>query len=393
MNKILLLILSTVFLIVFTACSGSTEVESYSADEPIISTPELVPEEMPQPAVEPIESVEINSAKMWNEFAESFSGEREKYADYVTVKITRELDFENIDFLPLADGFSGKITATDVDLGEEKRQLWINERKKWPLGYRGTFMNISSIKNIDGKKANSLFGSAGELELENVSFAFIYLSDIKCLFAENVDTLKLHNVRVQNCTLPDGRSLAAVNVGTIYAECFIAESCSLTGYEYMGGIACFVSGDAKFKDIFLCRCSFTLSPDNGGSGLWSSGIGLAAKSVNGTASFENIDIYGCNSTGLYTDALVNSVGAVSKCSDVTLDFCTFMNYRPMGSGYSSGIISSCGEVKLMDSPIFEENISITNSNIGGEYTKADFENRGYLIDNCIFVSGKEEPPQ
>jgi len=47
----------------------------------------------------------------------------------------------------------------------------------------------------------------------------------------------------------------------------------------------------------------------------------------------------------------------------------------------------------MDLPIFEENISITNSNIGGEYTKADFENRGYLIDNCIFVSGKEEPPQ
>ena len=293
----------------------------------------------------------------------------------------------------IADGFSGKITAVEPVLGEEERKLWINERKKWPLDYKGNFMNISRIKDIDGKKAASLFGSVGELELENVSFACVYLSDIKCMFVENADSLKLYNVRVQNCALPVGRSIAAINVGDISVEQFVAESCVLTGYEYMGGITCFVSGDAKFKDVFLCRCSLTLSPDNGGSGLWSSGIGLLAKSVNGAASFENIDIYGCNSTGLYTDALVNSVGAISICRDVSLDVCTFMNYRPMGSGYSSGLISSCGETKLMDLPAFEEKISITNSNIGGEYTEADFEKRGYLVENCIFVSSKEEPPQ
>lgn len=393
MKKIFLFILCIVVLNMFTACSDSAEVETDTTGEPATSTPEPVLKETAQPYAEPIESIEIHSAKMWNEFAESYNSEREKYADYITVKTIGELDFENIDFVPLADGFSGKITATDPELGEAERQLWINERKKWPLDYKGTFMNISRIKDIDGNKTNSLFGSVGELELENVSFAFVYLDDIKCLFAENADSLKLYNVRVQNCTLSDGRSIAAINAGTISAEYFIAESCMLTGYEYMGGIACFVSGDALFKDVFLNRCSFTLSPDNSGSGLWSAGIGLLAKSVSGTASFENIDVYGCNSTGLYTDALSNSVGAVSKCDGIALDFCTFMNYRPMGSGYSSGLISSCGETKLMDLPAFEENISITNSNIGGEYTEADFEKRGYLVENCIFASSKEEPPQ
>ena len=167
----------------------------------------------------------------------------------------------------------------------------------------------------------------------------------------------------------------------------------LTGYEYMGGIVCFVSGDAHFKDIFLCRCSFTLSPDNGGSGLWSSGVGLLSKSVSGTASFENIDIYGCNSTGLYTDALTNSIGEASKCSDISLDFCTFINYRPMTSEYRSGIIGRCGETALMDMPVFEEKVSITNCNIGGEFVEADFENREYNVENCIFTSNKEGPLQ
>jgi len=393
MKKILLLILCAACLVAITACSGMEESVPESTPDYTSPVQTQTPTETPESPAEPADIVEIHSAKMWNEFAESYNSEREKYADYVTVKITGELNFENIDFITLADGFSGKITAVDLELEGEKRQLWIEEHKKWPLDYKGTFVNISRIKDTGGNKATSLFGSAGELELENVSFAFVYLDDIKCLFAENADTLRLHNVRVQNCTLPDGRSIAAINVGNISVEQFIAESCALSGYEYMGGIACFVSEDAKFKDVFLCRCSFTLSPDNGGSGLWSAGIGLLAKSVNGTASFENIDIYSCNSTGLYTDALANSVGAVSKCSDITLDFCTFMNYRPMGFGYSSGLFSSCGEIKLMDLPVFEENISITNSNIGGEYTEVDFEKRGYLVKNCIFVSSKEEPPQ
>lgn len=393
MKKILLLLICLACLITFAACSYRGEAAPENTGDHTVSAPSPTAEEAQRSSAEAVDIIEVYSARMWNEFAESYNGERERYADHVTVKIIGELDFDNMDFIPLADGFSGKISAADPVLEEEEWRLWISERKKWPLDHKGTFINISSVKDADGKKATCLFGDADELELENVSFAFVRLSEIKCLFTENADSLKLRNVRVQNCALQDGRSIAAVNVGNISAERFIAESCMLTGYEYMGGIVCFVSDEAQFKDIFLCRCSFVLSPDNGGSGLWSAGIGLLAKSVNGTASFEDIDIYGCSSSGLYTDALANSVGEVSKCSGIALDFCTFMNYRPMGSGYNSGMLGSCGELKLMDLPAFEENISVTNCNIGGEYTEADFEDRGYFVENCVFVSSKETPPQ
>ena len=79
----------------FTACSDSAEVETDTTGEPATSTPEPVLKETAQPYAEPIESIEIHSAKMWNEFAESYNSEREKYADYITVNIIGELDFEN----------------------------------------------------------------------------------------------------------------------------------------------------------------------------------------------------------------------------------------------------------------------------------------------------------
>lgn len=392
MKKIILLLLCAVFVTLFATCSEAEKIAHENTPESNISTPET-PKETSQPPAEPIETVEIHSARMWNEFARSYNSERENYADYVTVEITLELDFENVDFVPLADGFSGKITAGEPALTDEQRTQWIEERKKWPLDYRGTFMNISSIEDVNGERASSLFGSVDELELENVSFAFIYLGDVKCLVAENAGALELNNVRVQNCTLPDGRAIAAVNTKNISIDGFIAESCMLTGYEYMAGLVCFVAEEAAFKDVILCRCSFTLSPDNGGSGLWSAGIGLLAKSVNGIASFESIDVYGCDSTGLYTHALTGSAGNVSKCSDITLDFCTFMNYRPMESEFNSGIIGFCGENRFMETPVLEENVSITNCNIGGEYVKEDFTARGYRVENCIFTSSKEKPPQ
>jgi len=309
------------------------------------------------------------------------------------VKIMGKLDFKNIDFVPLADGFSGKIVAEEPVISEEERNGWIAERKKWPLDHNGVFVNISRLETVNVSVRTSLFGNAAELELDGIGFANIYLDDAKCLMSESANTIKIRNVSVQNCTLPYGRAIVAIHTGSIKVDGFIAESCVLTGYEYMAGLACFVAGDAGFRDVFLCRSGFVLSPDNGGSGLWSAGIGLLTKSVIGTASFENIDIYGCNSMGLCTQALTESAGSVSKCSDISLDFCTFINYRPMESAFYSGIIGSCGEAKLMDMPVLEENVSITNCNIGGEYAEEDFTARGYYVENCIFTSGKEKPPQ
>ena len=116
MNKILLLILCAACLVAITACSGREESVPECTPDYTSPVQTQTPTETPESPAEPVDIVEIHSAKMWNEFAESYNNKREKYADYVTVKITGELNFENIDFITLADGFSGKITAVDLEL-------------------------------------------------------------------------------------------------------------------------------------------------------------------------------------------------------------------------------------------------------------------------------------
>lgn len=403
MKKLFLFLLCAACIIMLASCAVPNDAgEERDTEHQIASQ---VPEPTESPATtaepesvgEPIESIEIYSAKMWNEFSRLYNDEREKYADFVTVEIMLPLDFTDIAFVPLTGGFSGKITTGESELSEmeiaEQHKEWIENRKIWPQDYNGTFINITDLEEVNGKAPNSLFGSVGELELVNVSFALIYLDEAECLLAESADSLRLRNVSVQNCLLPHGRCILAENAGAVSVEMFTAESCFLTGYEYMAGLVPSVSGDAEFKDIFICRSSFILSPDNGGSGLWSAGIGVLAKQIGGTASFENIDLYACTTNGLHTNALTGSAGNVSKCSNISMDHCTFINYRPMTSAFNSGLISSCGEVELMEMPIFEENVSMTNCNIGGEYTADDFIARGYRVENCIFTSATENPPQ
>ncbi len=388
MKKIILLLMCVSCILAFSACSKVEEPKIELTPEPIVSEIEAVPEETAQPISDPIEVIEIYSTQMWNEFAESYNKKREEYAEYVTVEVKQTLDFKNSEFVPLVDGFSGRIVGQEK-LSEDERKDWIETRKKWPQDYSGTFVNISSFAN----EGNSLFGKVKRLEIANVGFANIYLDGADCLIAESAEDLELKDVRVTNCTLLDGKAIMAINTGGISVEKFIAESCFITGYEYMSGLVAFVGGDAKFEDVFMCRCSFILSPDNGGSGLWGAGVGIMAKSVDGMASFENIDIYACNTTALYTNALVCSAGDVELCKNISLENCNFINYRDMESEFTSGLITNIGDKRFMEMSAFEENVSFKNCNVGGEYTQEDFNARGYNIENCIFTSRKKEPTQ
>ena len=205
--------------------------------------------------------------------------------------------------------------------------------------------------------------------------------------------LDVKGVSIVDCMLPDGKAIIAINIGEFSIERFVAESCFLTGYEYMAGLVAFVEDKAKFEDVFLCRCSFILSPDNGGSGLWGAGIGVLTKSVAGDAHFKNIDIYACTTTGLYTDALAGSVGNLTECRNISLELCNFINYGLTESKVNSGIITNVGETRFSETPVTEFNVSIKDCVIGGEYRLDDFLARGYTVNNCVFVPNKENPPQ
>lgn len=393
MKKICLAFLSSLTILIAVACSNSYQ--NISNDSAITSnsptnnvSPSFAPEPISPQKYDPIEYIDINTVTKWNEFAESYNNERYKYSEYITIEITDVLDFSDMEFTPLLDGFSGKIIGQYI-LSETERLEWIKSRKKWPQDCSGTFINISRFSEPYSKTARSMFGNTKTLEIENVGFANIYLNNANCLVTENTENLKTKNVSVGNCLLPNGKAIISVNAGKISIENFIAESCFLTGYEYMAGLVTFVEGDAKFNDVFMCRCSLILSPDNGGSGLWGAGIGVLAKSIIGEASFENIDIYACTTTSLYTDALVGSVGSLGMCRTISLEFCSFINYTPMSADFNSGLITSVGDTRFMKTPIIEENVLIKDCIIGGEYDSKDFISRGYNIENCIFVSSKE----
>ncbi len=397
MKKTCLTFLFALTILITVACSNNNgniiNDLDITLDSPTKNvSPSFSPEPISTPQYEPIEYIEINTVTKWNDFAESYNSERYKYSEHIIIEINDVLDFKDMEFTPLLDGFSGKIIGQHT-LSEDERHEWIKLRKKWPQDYSGTFVNISSFSEPYNKTSKSMFGNTRKLEMENVGFANIYLNNTNCLITENTENLKIKNVSVCNCLLPNGKAIISVNAGEISIENFIAESCFLTGYEYMAGLVTFVEGDAKFNDVFMCRCSLILSPDNGGSGLWGAGIGVLAKSIIGEASFENIDIYACTTTSLYTDALVGSVGSLGMCRTISLEFCSFINYTPMSADFNSGLITSVGENRFMKTSIIEENVLIKDCIIGGEYDSEDFLSRGYSTENCIFVSSKENTPQ
>lgn len=386
-KKILLLILCAVCFYSLTACSEYKEPTIADSEVHVEETFEPVPVATEHQPEVPVKTVEINSAAEWNEFAEDYNVEREKYAEYLCIEITGILDFSNIDFVPLADGFSGKIIGKQI-LSEKEREEWIQTRKKWPQDYSGTFINISGFNKSTNPISKSLFGNAKVLELENIGFANIYLDGAECIVAESADVIDVKGVSIVDCMLPDGKAIIAIDAGDVSVEKFVAESCFLTGYEYMAGLVVFVEDNAKFEDIFICRCSFILSPDNGGSGLWGAGIGLLAKSVIGDAHFENIDIYACTTTGLQTDALAGSVGNLIECRNISLERCNFINYGSLEASVNTGLITNVGETRFIETPVIEVNVSMKECVIGGEYKEEDFLARGYHVNKCIFVPFK-----
>ena len=73
MKKILLLILGAACLVAITACSGREAYVPESTPDYTAPVQTQTPAETPESSAEPADIVEIHSAKMWNEFAESYT--------------------------------------------------------------------------------------------------------------------------------------------------------------------------------------------------------------------------------------------------------------------------------------------------------------------------------
>ena len=390
MKRMLLSLLYTVYVLSAVGCSNKNISQNTYVSEPPMpshSQLELKPMALPSAVPELIETVTVYNASTWNDFARSYNSEREKYADSVTVEITSYMDFQNTAFVPLRDGFSGRIVAYVPKLSPER----LDSFKRYPVPYEegGIFRNIHSIDNIEGKAASSLFGSTDDLSLENISFVNIVLDNVDCLLTENTSDLKLSNVKISNCILYNARAIAAVSAENFSADGLLVNQSILRGLDFsMAGLVVDVSGNASFKDIHMYRSSFMLCPDTGSSWFWSAGISLLAYDIEGAASFENIEFYACTAEGLYIQALANSVGILSECSDISLDLCTFMNYKKHTQLEFCVIISGVyteSYQQFMEHPVIEENISLTNSIFTSGYSAEDYAKRGYNIENCLFT--------
>jgi hypothetical protein len=373
----------------------------------------------PEPSGEPISEIRITTPEEWNEFAHSFNDGSVAYADYLTVTIVKTLDFKDKTFVPLYNAFNGIIKSdhTDMEFDEFYSQDDLHYRKIRPaIPWGGVgFSNITSISDVTGadvtaywnfwyemenektvengthrfNQAQSLFGiKCKNLTVEALSFDSVDSGLLQCLFTQSAESLTVKNVSISNCHLSGGHAMLAINATAASVTGLLMQNSKIDGYEFMSGLIHWVYGDALFEDIHLYHCDFYLAPDDGGSGFWSAGIGLmTGEIINGSAVFENIELFGCKAVGLDVHILCRSAKDIDICRNITAERCSLLNYygiNMFGEDFHGLLIGATDEMSHNETNIIIRDCTLNNG--------TDFEayrQRGYIIENCIAVTPME----
>jgi len=392
------------------------------------------PETESQPTFDaPISEVSILSADEWNEFATSFNDGSAKYADFITITIHSALDFSGISFVPLYSGFEGIIRgAAELQIGDwEHDKVFPSESREYEMG----FHNMRSIEAVTGEPVlaygesypaylydfsqsenldeafmaftdgieytspDSLFGLVSEsLTIENLAFTNISSEKLSSLFSHSSANLTVRNTAIRQCQLPvNGKAMLVANTNSLSIESLLVYCCDMSADIYAAGLVCWVGGDAAFKNIYLYHFDFQIYPDIGSSGYPLAYTGVLGQHIFGSASFDNIELYGCKVLGAGTSVLFSSVsGEIIKCSNISVERCSLLGYQCI---YSMFPPSELMFYSYTQKPVFEEKVSfkdcLLNAYVyytgeeGASWPHNDPETyiaRGYTFDNCSFVN-------
>jgi hypothetical protein len=335
----------------------------------------------PSPTVTPlpITTVTVRNAMQWNDFARSINESDYLYSESLTVLIAGRLDFTRLDFVPLVRKFNGTIRGTVEVAGYTEDTMKIEilyPSEEYSGGY-----GFYRIKKVES--SGSLFGSGGDLTLENLVFSNIRTDDLYYLIADSIDTLTMRNIVINGCSLGVTSALLANNIGQLQVENLLVLRCNITLITEGGGLFNKINKDAAFSRIGVFHSDIILFPDTGGSGYGLGATALIATEISGHASFNDIKVYNCSVYSLNSVVLSQRYGSLQELNHITVESSSFLGF-PIEEGPLTGPRGNAMLFGGRDLHI-GHNILLKDSKFNAYGCFEEYKALGYVIKNCINI--------